>query len=83
MDLNKTLDLIIRDLEEAREIIDDLKNYRDVPAIQIEMAKSRIRNAAEVISLFKSLKTEDGRPALKTVPQERNLRFAPKAGRRK
>ena len=39
-----------------------LKITRDVPAIQIEMAKSRIRNAAEVISLFKSLKTEDGRP---------------------
>ena len=61
MDFNKTVDLIIRDLEEAREIIDDLKNYPEVPAIQIEMAKSKIRNAAEVISLFKSLKPEDGR----------------------
>jgi len=61
MDFNKTVDLIIRDLEEAREIVDDLKNYREVPAIQIEMAKSKIRNAAEVISLFKSLKLEDGR----------------------
>jgi len=61
MDFNKTVDLIIRDLEEAREIIDDLKNYPEVPEIQIEMAKSKIRNAAEVISLFKSLKPEDGR----------------------
>jgi len=62
MDFNKTVDLIIRDLEEASEIIDDLKNYREVPEIQIEMAKSKIRNAAEVISLFKSLKPEDERP---------------------
>jgi len=58
MDFNKTVDLIIRDLEEAREIIDDLKSYREVPEIQIEMAKSKIKNASDVISLFKSLKTE-------------------------
>lgn len=64
MDFNKTVDLIIRELEEAREIIDDFKDYREVPAIQIEMAKSKIRNASEVIALFKSLKPEDG--SLKT-----------------
>jgi hypothetical protein len=57
MDFNKTVDLIIRDLEEAREIIDDLKNYPGVPAIQIEMAKSKCRNAAEVIALFKNQQT--------------------------
>jgi hypothetical protein len=65
MDFNKTVDLIIRDLEEAREIIDDLKNYPGVPIIQIEMAKSKCRNAAEVIALLKNKpnpeKTEDGR----------------------
>jgi len=65
MDFNKTVDLIIKDLAEAREIIDDLKNYEGVPAIQIELAKSKIRNAAEVIALFKNEdrrpKTEDGR----------------------
>jgi hypothetical protein len=68
MDLNKTVDFIIRDLEEAREIIDDLKNYRDVPAIQIEMAKSKIRNAAEVISLFKSMKPEAGSLTPEALP---------------
>lgn len=72
MDFNKTVDLIIRDLEEAREIIDDLKNYREVPAIQIEMAKSKIRNASEVISLFKSLKPEDrSARAESPLPSER------------
>lgn len=54
MDFNKTVDLIIKDLTEAREIIDDLKNYEGVPAIQIELAKAKIRNAAEVIALFKN-----------------------------
>lgn len=57
MDFNKTVDLIIRDLEEAREIIDDLKNYPGVPVIQIEMAKSKCRNAAEVIALLKEKQT--------------------------
>lgn len=67
MDFNKTVDFIIRDLEEAGEIIDDLKNYPGVPAIQVEMAKSKCRNAAEVIAMLKkqkeSEKTEDVRLA--------------------
>jgi hypothetical protein len=69
MDFNKTVDLIIRDLEEAREIIDDLKNYPGVPSIQIEMAKSKCRNVAEVIALLKN-KTEDRRPKIDDRSEE-------------
>jgi len=79
MDFDKTVDLIIRDLEEAREIIDDLKSYNEVPAIQIELAKSKIRNAAEVISLFKSLKP-DARSAKAESPL-RSERLTPDARR--
>jgi hypothetical protein len=53
MDFNSTIDLIIRELDEAREIIDDLKKFRGAPVLQIELAKSKCRNAAEVISLLK------------------------------
>jgi hypothetical protein len=53
MDFNSTIDLIIRELDEAREIIDDLKKFRGAPILQIELAKSKCRNAAEVISLLK------------------------------
>jgi hypothetical protein len=55
MDFNATVDLIIKDLKDAGEIIDDLKNYQGVPLLQIELAKSKCRNAAEVIALLKSL----------------------------
>ncbi len=55
MDFNKTVDLIIKDLEEAREIIDDLKNYPGVPILQIEMAKSKCKSAGEIIALLKSI----------------------------
>jgi hypothetical protein len=54
MDFNATVDLIIRDLNEAREIIDDLKNYPGVPALQIELAKSKCKSAGEVIALLKN-----------------------------
>jgi hypothetical protein len=54
MDLNATIDIIIKDLNEAREIIDDLKKYPGVPALQIELAKSKCKSAAEVIALLKS-----------------------------
>jgi hypothetical protein len=54
MDFNANIDLIIRELEEAREIIDDLRKFPGVPVIQIELAKSKCRNAAEVIRLLKN-----------------------------
>jgi hypothetical protein len=55
MDLNATIDIIIRDLKEAGEIIDDLKKYPGVPELQVELAKSKCRSASEVIALFKNL----------------------------
>ena len=55
MDFNTTIDLIIKDLKEASEIIDDLKKYPGVPALQVELAKSKCRSAADVIALLKSL----------------------------
>jgi hypothetical protein len=55
MDFKSTIDLIIRDLNEASEIIDDLKKYPGVPVLQVELAKSKCRSAGEVIALLKSL----------------------------
>jgi len=55
MDFNSTIDLIIKDLDEARQIIDDLKSYPGVPALQVELAKSKCKSAGEVIALLKSL----------------------------
>jgi hypothetical protein len=56
MDFNTTIDLIIKDLREASEIIDDLKKYPGVPQLQVELAKSKCRSAGEVISLLKNIK---------------------------
>jgi len=60
MDFNATIDLIIKELDEARTIIDDLKKYPGVPALQVELAKSKCKSAGEVIALLKTLqeKTE-------------------------
>jgi len=66
MDFNATIDLIIKDLDEAREIIDDLKKYPGVPVLQIELAKSKCKSAGEVITLLKSLR--DNIPVLITPP---------------
>jgi hypothetical protein len=56
MDFNATIDLIIRDLDEAREIIDDLKKYPGVPVLQVELAKSKCKSAGEIIALLKSIR---------------------------
>jgi hypothetical protein len=55
MDFNSTIDLIIKDLNEASEIIDDLKKYPGVPALQVEFAKSKCKSAGEVIALLKNM----------------------------
>ena len=55
MDFKSTIDLIIKDLNEASEIIDDLKKYPGVPALQVELAKSKCKSAGEVIALLKNM----------------------------
>ena len=55
MDFKSTIDIIIRDLNEASEIIDDLKKYPGVPLLQVELAKSKCKSAGEVIALLKTL----------------------------
>lgn len=57
MDFNATIDLIIRELDEAREIIEDLKKLPDAPILEIEMARSKCRNAAEAIAMLKQVKS--------------------------
>jgi copper chaperone CopZ len=59
MDFNKTIDIIIKDLREAREIIDDLKNYPGVPQLQIELIKSKCKSAEEIIALLKTMKFDN------------------------
>jgi hypothetical protein len=63
MDLNSTIDIIIKDLNEAREIIDDLKNYPGVPEFQIELAKSKCKSASDVIALIKRINLTAPPPA--------------------
>ncbi len=62
MDFNATIDLIIKDLRDAGDIIDDLKKYPGVPVLQVELAKSKCRSAGEVIAMLKTLR--------ETVPEK-------------
>jgi len=68
MDFNATIDLIIKDLDEAVEIIDDLKKYTGVPVLQVELAKSKCKSAGEVIGLLKSLR--DNISVISTPPPD-------------
>jgi hypothetical protein len=55
MEFNATIDLIIRDLEEAVRIIDDLKKYPGIPMLQVELAKAKCKSAGDVIALIKTM----------------------------
>ncbi len=78
MDLNSTIDIIIKDLNEVREIIDDLKSYPGVPELQIELAKSKCKSASEVIALFKNLQAKIASPVIeKTQVMEETISDVP------
>lgn len=63
MDFNTTIDIILKDLRDVREIIDDLKNYPGIPHLQVELAKSKCKSAEEVIALLKSPDTVSQKPS--------------------
>jgi hypothetical protein len=72
MEFNATIDLILKDLNDACQIIDDLKSYPGVPELQVELAKAKCRSARDVIALLKSMKqqpeiAEKEEPAAETV----------------
>ncbi len=69
MDLNATIDIIIKDLNEAREIIDDLKSYPGVPEFQVELAKSKCKSACDVIALIKRINLAAPPPAEPREPR--------------
>ncbi len=58
MEFNATIDLIIKDLDDACRIIDDLKSYEGVPELQIELAKAKCKSAGAVIALLKNIKQQ-------------------------
>jgi hypothetical protein len=64
MDLNAIIDIIIKDLNEAKDIIDDLKKYQGVPELQVELAKSKCKSASELISVLKNISAEKVNPAI-------------------
>lgn len=73
MDFNTTIDIILKDLREVREIIDDLRKYPGLPLLQVELAKSKCRSAEEVIALLKTLVpaiTESVTAPVETTPVE-------------
>jgi hypothetical protein len=79
MDFNATIDLIIKELREASDIIDDLKKYPGVPALQVELAKLKCKSAGEVIAMIKTMKDTPGfanqepdlpKKVQKQIPQE-------------
>jgi hypothetical protein len=67
MEFNATIDLIIKDLNDACQIIDDLKSYPGVPELQVELAKAKCKSAGDVISLLKNIKQQPVPPKIEKI----------------
>jgi hypothetical protein len=82
MEFNATIDLIIRDLEEAVKIIDDLKKYQGIPVLQVELAKAKCKSAGEVIAMLKTMELTSSAAAGSSV-QEVTVKEQPAAEKKK
>ncbi|MEE4213560.1 MAG: hypothetical protein V2I34_00740, partial [Bacteroidales bacterium] len=58
MDLKSAINIILRDLKEAGDLIEDLGNKPDFPRLQIELAKSKCKSAEELIRLIGEIISE-------------------------
>lgn len=55
MDLKSAIAIILKDLGEARAIIEELKSNPGAPVIQLELARGKCRNAEEVLKLLSEM----------------------------
>jgi len=61
MDLKSVINIILRDLKEAGELIDDLKNKPGYPELQIELARSKCRSAEDLIRMLGNVLSDEPR----------------------
>ncbi|MEA1887748.1 MAG: hypothetical protein U9N72_11120 [Bacteroidota bacterium] len=60
MDLKSAINIIIRDLKEAGDLIDDLKNKPELPDLQIELVRSKCKSAEDLIKIVGDIITDAG-----------------------
>ncbi|MFO7853366.1 MAG: hypothetical protein ACQERS_13475 [Bacteroidota bacterium] len=60
MDLKSVINIIIRDLKEAVDLIDDLKNKPEFSDLQIELARSKCKSAEDLIKIIGDIITDAG-----------------------
>ncbi len=71
MDFNAAIDIIIKDLREAQQIIDDLRKYPGVPPFQVELAKTKCESAAGFITFLKGYKADSENRNIPAVKEEK------------
>lgn len=69
MDLKSAINIILRDLKQAGDLIDDLKNKPDLPELQIELARSKCKSAEDLIKILGEL-IDDAMPHDIKEPEE-------------
>ncbi|HVN57098.1 MAG TPA: hypothetical protein VMT63_02265 [Bacteroidales bacterium] len=62
MDFSSNIDIIIKDLKEIGDIVDDFSNYPGVPALQVEIVKSKCRYACEIIEKLRPVDKGEAKP---------------------
>ncbi|MBE0668544.1 MAG: hypothetical protein IH593_12865, partial [Bacteroidales bacterium] len=74
MDFIKAVSIIKKDLEEARALLDQLSATPGTYIAEIELARSRVRSATELLALLPRLKEEPEAKAKAEVEDEAEVK---------
>jgi hypothetical protein len=59
MNFRKTIDILIKDLNDLEEIIEDIKNYPGVPEFEAELALSKCKGAKDVLGTLRDIEIRE------------------------
>jgi hypothetical protein len=66
MEYRHTLEIISKDIQDIEKLLDNFNNYSTIPAIELELALSKLRNIYDLLLLFRESSIEKSRDISKT-----------------
>ena len=58
MKYKHTIEILTKDIQDAEKMIRSFRNYEKIPAIELDLAMSKLRNLYEVLSLLRNNDSE-------------------------
>jgi hypothetical protein len=73
MEFRHTLEIISKDIQDIEKLLDNFNNYSTIPAIELELALSKLRNIYDLLLLFRDRSIEKPEEVFNDTPEDQNI----------